>query len=689
MRKFIDFVKFGVLPLLIITLGVACTENNKTDEPNSPEFEKDSVIKLGKTTVSVGVGGGSQLLEYTIENPHQGEKISAEAAEEWVNGFNYGITGALQFNVDANDGTEPRECLVTVKYRFAEDVVFTVKQSARTSAGFKLENVTSDLFSYTVDVIPDDKTAPYIIMSADATYIAQSGFETPEDFYEDDFLYFDWLGQFYGKDAVDVMQERSKVGDERGITVSDGVSGVPCTFYCYYFDWATGALISDIAMFEIVLKEPEKIDVQFNVEYTVDGSLVKADVTPVGYDGAYYFDMLNCPVVDSYLETLDFLNNDLAEAAEYYWSNAVSAMSRDMSYSEIVSFYNCQGEYEDGTPRSYYEFELLANHDYYLFAFAMEEHGLPASKPQIVKITTGDVEPSGNVITTSVTDVTAQSATIHFETTNDDYYVAGWEKASDWATFGNNDAERQQYLLTNRSFELIKGNYSQNLIGLEAETDYVLYAFGSRGGVATTDYIATTTFKTRKVSGGLASVEFVDLGFFSASDIAEVPGFEFCSSDSYSGKFIMPIVPKITGEYTGFFWCIWDWTGRNDIYDDQQYRANLVWCIYEYGSMSTDKTYTILDNDSYYELVALVVDQYGDYSDVAKLCVNISYANANTDIDALDELWNGSGASLQSLVYNDEPKQLFRSKISGRKASEMTFERERVVVEADVNLATR
>lgn len=689
MKKFIDFVKFGILPLLFITLGVACTENDKTDEPSGPEFQKDSVIKLGKTTVSVGVGGGSQLLEYTIENPHQGEKISAEAAEEWVNGFNYGITGALQFNVDANDGTEPRECLVTVKYRFAEDVVFSVKQSARTDAGFKLENVTSDLFSYTVDVIPDDKTAPYIIMSADATYIAQSGFETPEDFYEDDFFYFGWLGQFYGMDAIGVMQERSRVGDERGITIGDGVSGVPCTFYCYYFDWTTGALISDIAMFEIVTKEPEKIDVQFNIDYTVEGPLVKADVTPVGYDGAYYFDMLNGLVVDSYLETFDFLNNDPAEAAEYYWSNAVSAMSSDMSYADIISFYNCQGTYEDGTPRSHYEFELLANHDYYLFAFAMEEHALPGSKPQIIKITTGDVEPSDNEITASVSNITAQSATINFATTNDDYYIAGWEKASDWATFGNNDAERQEYLLTNRSFELIKGDYSQNIIGLEAETDYVLYAFGSRGGVATTDYIATATFKTRKVSGGLASVEFVDLGFFSASDIAEVPGFEFCSGDSYSGKFILPIEAKITGEYTGFFWTIWDWTGRQDIYNDQQYRDNLVWSLNEYGSMSTDKTYTILANDSYYELVALVVDQYGDFSDVAKLCVSTSYANANTDIDALDEWWNGSGASLQSLVYNDEPKQLFRNKISGRKASEMTFERERVAVEADVNLATR
>ena len=689
MRKFIDFVKFGVLPLLFITLGVACTENNKTDEPDVPNFQKDSVIKLSKTTVSVGVGGGSQLLEYTIENPHQGEKISAEAAEEWVNGFNYGITGALQFNVDANEGSEARECLVTVKYRFAEDVVFTVKQGARTNAGFKLENVSSDLFSYTVDIIPDDKTAPYIIMSADATYIVQSGFEKPEDFYEDDFFYFGWLGQFYGKDAAGIMQDKARIGDQRGITIGGCVSGVPHTFYCYYFDYETGALISDIAMFEIVTKEPEKTAVEFTVNYTVEGTLVKADVTPVGYDGAYYFDMLNGLLVDSYFEAFDFLNNDPAEAVEYYWSNAVWSMSQEMSNEEIVAFYNCQGEYEDGTPRSHYEFELLANHDYYLFAFAMEEHGLPCSKPQIVKVTTGDVEPSDNQITTSVTNVTAQSVTINFETTNDDYYIAGWEKASDWATFGNNDAERQQYLLTNRSYELISGDYSQNVIGLEPETDYVLYAFGSRGGVATTDYIATTAFKTRKVSGGLASIEFEDLGFFSTSDIAEVPGFEFCSGDSYSGKFILPIGVKITGEYSAFFWIIYDWTGRNDIYNDKQYRDGLVWSIDQYGSMSTDKTYSILDNDSYYELVALVVDQYGDYSDITKRCISTSYANANTDIDAFDEWWNGSGASLQSLVYNDEPKQLFRNKISGRKASEMTFERERFDAKADVIPATR
>ena len=689
MRKLTNFLKFGVLPILCLALAVGCEKGPQQDD--GPVFEKDSVIKLGKTTVNVGVGGGSQLLEYTIENPHQGEKISAEAAESWVNGFNYGITGALQFNVDANEGTEARECLVTVKYRFAEDVVFTVKQGARTNAGFKLENVSSDLFSYTVDVIPDDKTAPYIIMSAGATYIYQSGFEKPEDYYEDDFIYFGWLGQFYGKDAVGIMQEKARIGDQRGLTIGGGVSGEPYTLYCYYFDYATGALISDIAMFEITTKEPEKTAVEFTVDYTVEGPLVKADVTPVNYEGAYYFDMLNGLLVDSYLEAFDFLKNDPAEAIEYYWSTAISNLSQDMSYDEIVMFYNCQGNYEDGTPRSHYEFELLANHDYYLFAFAMEEHGLPASKPQIVKITTGDVEPSDNVITTSVTNVTAQSVTINFETTNNDYYIAGWEKASDWATFGNNDAERQQYLLTNRSYELIKGNYSQNVIGLEPETDYVLYAFGSRGGVATTDYIATTTFKTRKISGGLASIEVVDNGYYLASDLAELSGWEFLGNDSYSGKLILPVEFKITGEWSAFFADIYVWTGRNDVYTAKQWRDHLVWAIDEFGSMQPNKTYSVLEVDEYYQYAAMVVDIYGDYSDVSILDIRTSYADARNDADAFEAWWNAGkdegGAELQSL--SAEPRQLFKNKIKGMKASEQTFETKEIVPELDQIVARR
>lgn len=663
---------WALLPIFALTLVVGCEKGgDKTQEP-APEPEpgpviiKDSEIKLTldeDNAFSASFAGGTYVVQYEIVNPHAGEKISAEASEGWVNNFNYGITGALGFTVDANSGTEGRECLVTVKYRYAEDVVFVVKQGAKVGAGFTIENVVSDYFSYTVDVIPENKTQPYIVMSADPIYILQSGFETGEDYYEDDYAYFGYVGSFYGDTAVDIMQIRAKIGDQRGITVSNGASGVPYTFYMYYFDWETGALASDVTMFTITTKTPDYISASFDAQYTVDGTVVTADVTPQGgFQGAYYFDMLNSNLVDSYIESLDFINTP-ADAVKFYWSNAVQEMMRDMSNDQIVSFYNCQGTYPDGTPRSHFEFELLANHKYYLFAFAMDEHGLCCSEPTIVEVMTGDVEMSDNVITPSVSNITVQTAYISFETTNDDFYIAGWEKASDWATFGTTDAERQQYLLENRSYEFISGSYSQNVIGLEPGTDYVLYAFGSRGGVATTEQIFVCEFSTRSSDAGSATVEIINNGYFLASDIALLPGYESFGSDYYSGKLIFPLEYNIQGEWSAF-WCQpYVWTGRYDRYNDKQYLDGLVWSINEYGSMNTDKSYTILEADGEYVFVAMVIDTEGYYSELAKLEVNTSYDNARTDAEWYAEWWEDKGPSLSSLVIGDEPmRELFRTK---------------------------
>ena len=220
MRTFTNLLKFGFLPLLCFALAVGCTET--PDEPQGgntekPNYTKDSVIKLGKTTVSASLAGGTYLIEYSIENPHQGEKISAEAAESWVKDFNYGITGALGFTVEANPTDVERECLVTVKYRYAEDVVFTVKQGAAVKAGFALENVTATYFDYTVDIIPENKTLPYIVMSAAPEYIVASGFQTGQDYYEDDLAYFAWLGQFYGTTTLDVkLPSQSSIATHPG-----------------------------------------------------------------------------------------------------------------------------------------------------------------------------------------------------------------------------------------------------------------------------------------------------------------------------------------------------------------------------------------------------------------------------------------------------------------------------------------
>ena len=699
MRTFTNLLKLGFLPLLCFALVVGCTKDNNEVGPENPEdptLVKDCTIELGKTSVSASLAGGSYLIEYSIkyngegENPHKSEKISAEAAESWVKDFNYGITGALQFSVEANPTDAARECLVTVKYRYAEDVVFTVKQGAAVKAGFTLENVTATYFDYTVDVIPENKTLPYIVMSASPEYVIASGFETGEDYYEDDLAYFAWLGQFYGMSAAQIMQERAKVGDQRGVTVSNGASGVPYTFYCYYFDYESGALLSDVTFFTVWTAKPEKKDVDFEMNYEItEGTLVKANVTPIGYTGDYYFDVLNSIQVNDYLENMEFLNNDPSRVVEYWWANAVQEMMKDMSNAEIVAQFTCVGNYDDGTPKSQFEFELLANHDYYLFAFAMEENGLCCSNPKVVKFTTGDVAMSDNEISLEVSNLTSRTANFTFTPTNDDYYVAGWEKASDWATYGSNDAERQEYLLHNMSYELLSGKATTSVIDLESETEYVLYAFGSRGGVATTEQIFTQPFKTKGDNGDV-SIELVDNGYYDAADFANHAGYEYLSN--YSGLAIFPIEVKFSSDNHGaYFFDTYNWTGRSEseYYTDKQYIDGLVWSINEYGSHTATHTYTFLEFGGKYEFVAIVFDADGAMSKLYREWIEPTFdgcgdaANYVAWWDAYQASQN-EGPNLQSLVVDSS--ELFKAKGNyGKRVSEMTFNTENKVVAHDEN----
>ena len=695
MRTFKNFLLMGLLPILAVVMTGCKQSDIPQDEPTPtpPAVEKDSKIILKNTVVSASLDGGSYILEYTIENPHDGEKISAEPEADWVNNFNYNMSGALGFSVDANPTDAPRECIVTVKYRYAEDVKFTVKQGSKISAGFQLENVTADYFTYTVDVIPEDKTTPYIVMSASPEYVIISGFEDGEDYYEDDVLYFSWLGQYYGMSAVEVMRDRAKIGVQRGITVSKGASGVPYTFYCYYFDNNSGALLSDVHLFTVETAKPELQNVTFNVESEIESCLAKINVTPVGYEGDYYFDVLPVTLVDSYIRDFAFLTTP-ERTIEYWWSISVQDMMQELSADQIIANYTCVGNNPDGSPKSYYEFELLANSDYYLFAYTMEEHGLCSSVPQVVKFTTGDVEPSDNVITPSVSNLTSRTATITFTTTNSDYYVAGWEKASDWATFGSTDAERQAHLLANNVYELISGNVSTNVLDLEADTEYVAYAFGSRGGVATTEQIYTKTFKTKSGDASELTISFKDLGYYDCADFANYPGYEYLSN--YSGYVVFAIEVEFSSDDHGaYFFDIYDWTNRkHEVHTDEDLMDHYVWSIDQYGSINATHTYTFLQVGRSYELSGVVLDNEGQFSSLWRQWIEPTFEGCRNAADyvawwdAYQDSLNG-GVGLQSLVY--EEKSLFKAKGSKnlRYSEQESRPAENKVVSADEIVATR
>lgn len=717
MRNFKNFLLMGLLPLVGFALLAGCDETpDKVDDKPvvPPPVEKDATIRLAKTSITAAVSGGSYHIEYDIENAHQGEKLSAVAAEEWVYDFDTTLSGAIGFKVAPNDGDVERETLVTVSYRFAEDVTFVVKQGAMTSATFSVEKVESgsEYFSFTVNIFPSNKQLPYIVMSASPSYIAEWGLESDEALYMDDFSYFEYIGKFYGMSTVEVMQNRAKLGDERNLTVGQAIPGETYIIYCYYFDYDSGALISDIARFEITVDHPEVQDLDpnyFTFEYEIVGPRVHTDVKSSA-DVDYYYDVMTEAELN-YAESAGYTKE---EYIKKWWANIVGNMYHSDGYStyDIVAQNTCQGtDSTTGRPRSQWSYDLLANTNYYLFAFNMSEDALCVTTPQFVKFTTGAVEPSDNQISISVDGITAYRASVNIEATydksEDNYrhaYVTHIATADEWKTFGANDTARMNYIKNNFALEYMWGNQSISYSNIEPDTEYVAYAFGLYGGVVTTQ-LWTATFRTKSDAPGEVDITLKDLGYYDPADLAMEPGFEFFGSESYSGVAITPLSIEFSKKNHGdYFLEIYDWTGRNDEYNDEQYMSGLIWQIETYGSYSTTDTYTMLKWGGRYVIVGIVVDVNGQYSKLFKREYVPSYDNVRPVEDFIGwwNTWNGGG-SLQSLVVSEAPvaeknnnvievdasvsKRLVKS--NRVKASEMTFENKNVKPEATALNATR
>lgn len=172
----------------------------------------------------------------------------------------------------------------------------------------------------------------------------------------------------------------------------------------------------------------------------------------------------------------------------------------------------------------------------------------------------------------------------------------------------------------------------------DRDTKIVVYALHKYKGRCEKRDIAI--LQTKSMSNSVVNI--VNNGYYLASDLEKLPGWEFLSDEVYQGKMILPIKLDIVGEYNAFQSSIFDWTSRGDIYSDEQYKDHLEYKISKYGTMKNDKFFHILNNNSYYEIVALVEDKKGISSNVDKLCITTSMAGASAISDEVSYWWNDS-----------------------------------------------
>ncbi len=638
--KIINKFMWALLPLMSVALLAACEEDPtepNTNDPNAP------AITLEKSVLEVAASAGDYTVTYTLTNAIDGEVISATSSADWVT-TDTATAGIIKVSVTSNSG-DTREATIEVSYKGAQNKQIKVKQADAgeiptiTNEYFHVELSRADYREYYINVYPKDAETAYICMSASPDYIEENDLQEDMALFMDDMLFFDALGTWNKVTIDDVLNARAKYGNQMNIKVGDGCPDSENIFYCYHVNIDTKELASPITRLTVRTKAQELTEQKFEVKMSIDGPFVNIEeIYPKGtYSGYYYFDLFPKVVIDESGKTPE---KYVEEYFNYMASNELAHMMTP-SASEILSERCSMGK------NSYYV-HLLANTEYYLASFAVNDLAICASVPQIDIITTGGVEPSDMKIDIKVTNVGPYGATISTTPDIPDYYVTGYAETEYYESMGKTDEERRDYLISHFSFDYINYPNTDNLIKLTPETNYTAFAFGAKGGVPTTE-LFRKDFTTVTSEPTDITIALKPLGYFDADEVmAANSNFSFLSR--YSGGVVLPIdvVVEPEGASSTFYWEVY----VGDPYDEANYISGLLY----QGTRPQRAYYGNMEYGTTYTFVAIVVDEEtGQYSNLVKESITTTKEGANDPQVFIDWYNNMQGTSVApaSIVIND------------------------------------
>lgn len=585
---------FSFLSILGLGLFVACNPDEPTPQPEP----QAPVITLNATQVPVSYEGGTMTMGYALQNPIEGETITATAEMDWITNLDTSVSGALTFTVLPNEEQTPRESWVTISYKNLEaDVAFLVQQAGKPGPAFVLEDITPEMTSFSVHVVPADSDLPYICGYATQDYIDVFELEEDAALFQNDLDYYSYLAQMNGTTLPEYLRQMSQKG-EYTFQVDKLYPNTDYVFYCYHLDFGDRALIGAIHREEILTAEPEQLDVTFAMDFDVQGTTITYRVDPGDYDRYYFLEYFNTD------EFFNYYGHDavVEEIAKKRWNEAAYLqLLYGNAAQDILNNYCKIGVYEATE-------KFLADTEYVFYALAVDDESLfGASAATVEYIVAGSVNTSDLVIDVQVSDIQSRKAVLNLTPSNDeDHYVGHCISRAEWEDFGSDDQTRMQSILANYSFNEQQGPRSFNLKNLTPGTDYVAFAFGYDSGIATTGFY-THEFTTLEDAPGecTMTVEYSD--YYDVVEVSQYDPINFGIYGSYAGYAFLPMYMTIEPYSDVFYYNLFQ--GAIDEYSTE------VWqnAVLNYPQYYTENVF-ILPYDYTMTFVGLVVDSKGNYS---------------------------------------------------------------------------
>ena len=457
-----------------LALFTGCKGDEPLDNPGNAE------LTLTQTLVEVTAEGGHFEVGYTLKNPVDGEKVTINSeGKPWLKNIVV-KDSVIAFDVDESYEKEERTSRIELLYPGVyPNPTITVKQAIGKEYSIKLDFISATATTITLDVIPKDKSMPYVFILGNGKYILENGLmENDSALWASDMEVFESFAAAFGGNVSNAAKAFMYVGELKSHTFTGVSSNTEYVAYAYGFDTETMQPTTEVSRLLIKTADVSEyaLDCDFNVE--VDGPQVSIDITPQGYDGYYYFGVFWAKDVPP-----GTTPERLRELCEADWEQTKAQYSSFFDTPEEGLHFIFNELAYTGT--THLDVELDANTEFVLWAFGMDGEALLNTVPDTYYFSTGSVAKSDNVFTLSVADIYPRKATVSIETTNDDSYVATLVTSQRFAN--KTDDEIVQYIIENFSLQYASGDMSETATGLLPSTEYELLVFGCQVGSPTTD----------------------------------------------------------------------------------------------------------------------------------------------------------------------------------------------------------
>ena len=462
--------------------------------------------------------------------------------------------------------------------------------------------------SLSVDIIPEDKEAEYVVLFAEMKHFVANGIDTREELIADDLAMLRDYADYYGITLREFLQGMKwlTTGNKIGYAVTNLYPATDYVVYCYGVELTDNGYEASTPINYNVIKTtaPELQDITFNIATEVNGNSAKVNISPSGYEGLYY----------SYLVP-ESNNYFLPEGAEFNADYLAHYRNVTLdTFNELINNQGIPAEHFCHSGDVVINERLMPNTEYMVLCFAVSNEQTPllCSEPSLKYFTTGESNKSDLTIKIEISDITQYNAMLTVTPSKKgEEYACVLLAASQLPPY-ESEYEQMMFIIENFDPAIFKSSFSEALTPLMPDTEYIVVAFGIDNNLPTTDMFSQS-FKS--LPAGISEIYIESIELIKLFDSQEIIAIDSSYRSKLSNCECVAIVEAKTNIPTDklYFWWYEEWMRVE--YSEEAFLEDLLMYDYANNPEIMDMYYSYSDQERWL-FAGIAEDNNGNLSEI-------------------------------------------------------------------------